>query len=65
VPDEVRKEAQELQSTGEAGKAEGFYDKETGAVFLIADNLPGDAATVRVLMHESLGHFGLARPVRR
>ena len=59
VPDEVRKEAQELQSAGEAGKAEGFYDKETGAVFLIADNLPGDADTVRVLMHESLGHFGL------
>ena len=67
VPDAVRKDekaftktaAQQTNSTNNAGSIDGFIDRETGTIFLVADKLAGDADVVRVLMHESLGHFGL------
>ncbi len=59
VPEDIRKQAAGNKSTDEAGATDGFFDKETGTVYLIADKLAGDADVVRVLMHESLGHFGL------
>lgn len=59
VPAAIRKEAQSLKSSAEAGRPDGFYDQDTGAVYLIAGELPGAADVVRVLFHESLGHFGL------
>jgi hypothetical protein len=67
VPEAIRKDGKALQakvaaqakSTDAAGSPDGFIDKQTGTVFLIADKLAGDADVVRVLMHESLGHFGL------
>ena len=37
--------------------AEGFF--ADGQVYLVADALPTDADVARVLLHESLGHFGL------
>lgn len=59
IPEAVRKEAAGMNSKGTAGAPEGFYNPEDNTVYLIADKLNGDADTVRVLMHESLGHFGL------
>ena len=59
IPENVRREAQAMQSTGKAGAPEGFYNPDDNTVYLIADKLAGDADVVRVLMHESLGHFGM------
>ncbi len=67
VPDGVRLEgkaieakvAGQTQSVNKAGNPEGFFDGTTGTVFMIADALRGDADVVRVLMHESLGHYGM------
>ncbi|HWH81275.1 MAG TPA: PLxRFG domain-containing protein [Burkholderiaceae bacterium] len=57
VPAAVRKRFEGQRSEGAAGEAEGvFYD---GKVYLMADQLRGDADVLRVLLHESLGHFGL------
>jgi len=47
-------------------QAQGFYDPETGKTFVIRDNIvlkPGETpeqAVVRVLMHERIGHDGMA-----
>lgn len=59
IPQEIKDEAKGLQSSDDAGAPDGFYDKKTNRVYLIADKLRGDADVVRVLMHESLGHYGL------
>lgn len=57
VPEAVRKEDNRQQSQGAAGEPEGFF--YGGKVYLIAPQLGGDADVVRVLFHETLGHFGL------
>lgn len=57
VPEAVRKYDEGQRSDGAEGEIEGFFYK--GKVYLIADKLGGDADVLRVLMHESLGHFGL------
>lgn len=60
LPDAARKAADKLRSQGELkGEPEGFFNPPDGKVYLIADKLGGDADTLRVLLHESLGHFGL------
>jgi len=59
VPQEVRNQARDLLTSGTAGEPEGFFDPKTKTVYLIAYKLGGDADTLRVLMHEALGHFGL------
>lgn len=48
-----------IKSNDSAGSPDGFFDKGTGTVYLIADKMAGDIDVVRVLMHESLGHYGL------
>jgi len=57
VPEAVRTYDKGQRSTGAAGEPEGFFYK--GKVYLIADQLGGDADVRRVLLHEALGHFGL------
>jgi hypothetical protein len=67
VPAEIRDEVQALDaeasgrplSVDNAGAPEGFIDRETNTIYLIADKLATDLDVARVLMHESLGHFGL------
>lgn len=57
VPASVREDDQKQRSQGATGEPEGFL--HDGTVYLMADQLRGDADVVRVLMHESVGHFGL------
>jgi hypothetical protein len=57
VPEAVRQHDTGQRSEGATGDIEGFYYK--GKVYLVADRLGGDADVLRVLMHESLGHYGL------
>jgi len=57
VPAAMRDKDATQKSQGAGGEPEGFFFG--GKVYLVADQLPGDAAALRVLMHESLGHFGL------
>lgn len=39
--------------------AEGFYDRRTGTVYLVASALPDRKAVQRVLLHEAIGHYGI------
>ena len=57
VPDQVRQHDGDQRSQGASGAPESFYYK--GTVFLLADQLSGDASVVKVLFHEALGHYGL------
>lgn len=57
IPAEVRTENSNQQSQGATGNPEGFF--HAGKVYLLADQLAGDADVVRVLFHEALGHYGL------
>lgn len=57
VPQAVRDYDAEQRSQGATGEPEGFfYD---GKVYLLAGQLATPADVVRVLAHESLGHYGL------
>jgi hypothetical protein len=40
--------------------AEGVYHDTDGVIYLIAQNLPTKLRTWQVLMHEAVGHYGLA-----
>ena len=56
LPDSIKNEVHEYSF------AEGFYDPQTGRVYLIASNIePGDVG--RVLVHEVIGHFGIENVV--
>ena len=57
IPKEVRAEDQKQRSNGATGEPEGFYHK--GKVYLLASQLNSPTDVVRVLLHETLGHFGL------
>lgn len=57
IPKAVRDEDLRQTSQGASGAPEGFFHK--GIVYLLADQINSDADAVRVLFHESLGHFGL------
>jgi N12 class adenine-specific DNA methylase len=57
VPAEVRSDDEGQRSQGAEGVPAGFFHK--GKVYLVAEQLPGDASVVNVLFHEALGHYGL------
>ncbi|ABM32958.1 hypothetical protein QRO10_06015 [Paracidovorax citrulli] len=58
VPQQVRDADLSQRSRGAGGSPEGFYFG--GKVYLLAEQLPRDQDVARVLMHEALGHHGLA-----
>ena len=39
--------------------AEGYYERRTGTVYLVASALPTRQAVQRVLAHEAIGHYGI------
>lgn len=51
--------AEYLRSTGEDGRAEGFYQPKSDKVYLIADNLPSVERAQAVVFHEVYGHKGM------
>jgi ADP-Ribosyltransferase in polyvalent proteins/Phage MuF-C-terminal domain len=57
VPESVRLADSKQKSLGASGEAEGFFDN--GKVYIVASALRSPGAVMRVLFHESLGHFGL------
>jgi hypothetical protein len=57
APEPVRKVWQRQNSQGAVGEIEGFHWK--GGVYLVADAMNSGSDVIRVLYHESLGHFGL------
>lgn len=58
VPQQVRDADLSQRSRGAGGSPEGFYFG--GRVYLLAEQLPREQDVARVLMHEALGHHGLA-----
>lgn len=58
VPQQVRDADLSQRSRGAGGSPEGFYFG--GKVYLLAQQLPREQDVARVLMHEALGHHGLA-----
>ena len=57
IPAEVRDADAEMRASGAEGEPEGFF--YGGKVYLVAGALDSPADVVRVLAHESLGHYGL------
>lgn len=57
APLSVRAENARQLSQGATGEPEGFISK--GKVYLVASQLKTPGDVVRVLLHESLGHYGL------
>ncbi len=57
VPDDVRTENAKQKSLGATGEPEGFF--HGGKVYIVAGALRSPGAVMRVLFHESLGHYGL------
>jgi hypothetical protein len=57
VPKRVRDADAEQRSLGAIGEPEGFW--YGGKVYVVAGSLNEPADVVRVLLHESLGHYGL------
>ena len=57
VPQALRDEDARQRAMGAEGGVGGVFFG--GKVYLFADELPGDAATVCTLMHESAGHYGM------
>lgn len=39
--------------------AEGYYERRTGTVYLVASAMPTRQAVQRVLAHEAIGHYGI------
>lgn len=57
VPQAVRDEDAEQKSQGASGEPEGFFHE--GKAYIVAGALKSSGAVMRVLFHESLGHYGL------
>lgn len=57
IPEAVRKHDAELKSQGATGEPRGFIYK--GKVYLLSDQLKTTSDVIEVLLHESLGHYGL------
>lgn len=57
VPASVRAYNEAQLAQGASGAPEGFF--HGGKVYLLADQLAGQADVARVLFHEALGHYGL------
>lgn len=43
----------------DAHLVEGYYDRRTATVYLVASALPDRKAVQRVLLHEAIGHYGI------
>ena len=57
IPERVRSENDRQMSQGAIGQPEGFFYK--GKVYIVASEMRSPDDVVRVLFHETLGHFGL------
>jgi hypothetical protein len=57
APEPVRRVFEAQNSQGAVGGVEGFHWK--GGVYIVADAMNSGRDIIRVLYHESLGHFGL------
>lgn len=57
IPERVRAENAQQMSQGAVGQPEGFFYK--GKVYILASEMNSPKDVVRVLFHETLGHFGL------
>jgi hypothetical protein len=57
APAAVREENERQLSLGATGEPEAFV--HNGEVYIVADQMKNPGDVLRVLMHESLGHFGL------
>lgn len=57
IPQEVRDYDAKQRSLGAEGEPEGFW--YGGKVYLVADAIRSPSDVMRVLFHESLGHYGL------
>ncbi|MDR0273883.1 MAG: hypothetical protein LBI48_00765 [Burkholderiaceae bacterium] len=57
IPPAVRAEEARQRSQGASGDVEGFF--HDGKVYLLADHLQSAADVARVVLHESIGHYGL------
>ncbi len=60
VPEDVRvSNAKEMAENSGLGSVKGFYHPKTNTVYMVASQLNGDFDIARVLLHETLGHWGL------
>jgi N12 class adenine-specific DNA methylase/predicted ABC-type ATPase len=57
IREEVRAENERQLSQGAEGQPEGFFDN--GKVYIVASEMNSANDIVRVLFHETLGHYGL------
>lgn len=57
VPQSVRDYDAEQRSQGASGEPEGFWHK--GKVYIVAGTLSRPGDVIRVMFHETLGHYGL------
>lgn len=57
APTEARRADAEARSQGATGQPEGFWWR--GKVYLVANGINTPERAITVLMHESLGHYGL------
>ncbi|HKJ88221.1 MAG TPA: JAB domain-containing protein, partial [Gammaproteobacteria bacterium] len=51
--------AHPIQTRGFEASTQGVFDPATGKVYLIAKNLPDAQRAQEVLLHETVGHFGI------
>lgn len=57
IPERVRSANDQQMSQGAVGQPEGFFYK--GKVYIVASEMRSPDDVVRVLFHETLGHYGL------
>jgi len=57
IPQAVREQDASQRSQGASGNVEGFFHE--GKVYVLADHLASPADVARVVLHESVGHYGL------
>lgn len=57
IPERVREADASQRSQGATGEPEGFFYQ--GKVYVVASQMHSRADVARVLMHETLGHYGL------
>ena len=57
IPQAVREQDASQRSQGASGDVEGFFHE--GKVYVLADHLASNADVARVVLHESVGHYGL------
>lgn len=50
---------EEVKLSKAEGQVQGLFDPETGAIYLVTDNISSSDQAEKVLFHEALGHFGI------